>query len=296
MESRNKGIMAAAVAYIIWGLVPLYWKQLGMVSSDEIIASRIVWSFILTVLFIIVIRKSTELLSDLKNLWGNKKDFWSLFVASYLISANWFIFIWAVNNNHIVETSLGYYINPLVSVLLGVIFLKEKLTKAQMVASLIAFVGVMVLVISNGVIPYVSLSLAFTFGVYGLLKKRIKIDAIRGLAIETLFILPVAVLYYIYLMVQGDTALFHSNFNTTLLLIGTGAITAIPLILFAIGAQNIPLYLVGFFQYIAPTMTLIIGTFVYGENFGGIELIAFSCIWLAIILFSISTFVKPKKI
>ncbi|GEK34733.1 EamA family transporter RarD [Kurthia sibirica] len=296
MESRSKGIIAAALAYIIWGVIPLYWKQLGMVSSDEIITSRIVWSFILTVLFVIVIRQGKPLVTDLKNLWHNKKAFWALFAAAYLISINWFIFIWAVNNDHIIETSMGYYINPLISVLLGVVFLKEKLSKAQVLACIIAFAGVMVLVIANGSFPYVSISLALSFGIYGLLKKRIKLDATRGLAIETLFILPIAVIYYIYLIMQGDTALFHSDTKTTLLLIGTGAITAIPLILFAVGAQNIPLYLVGFFQYIAPTMTLFIGAVVYGENFGGIELLAFSCIWLAIIVFSISTFIKPKKI
>lgn len=295
MDSTKKGILSATFAYIIWGLVPIYWKQLDMVSSNEIITSRIIWSFILTLIFVVAIRQGKDLLQDVQTLWQHQKSFWSLVAASYLISANWYIFIWAVNHNHIVETSMGYYINPLVSVLLGVIFLKERLSKAQVLACIIAFVGVAVLIISNGKFPFVALGLAFSFGIYGLLKKQIKLDATRGLVIETLFILPLAVGYYIYLIAKGESAMFHLDWVTTLLLIGTGVITAIPLILFAVGAQNIPLYLVGFFQYIAPTMTLLIGTFIYHEKFGLHDFIAFGCIWLAIIVFSYATIVEAKK-
>ncbi|GEK30126.1 MAG: EamA family transporter RarD [Kurthia sp.] len=295
MSAEKKGVLAAALAYILWGLVPLYWKQLENVSSNEIITSRIVWSFVLTIIFVVLIKQWKLLISDVKMLWKNQKSFWALFAASYLISVNWYIFIWAVNNNHIIETSMGYYINPLISVLLGVIFLKEKLSKAQLLACIFALGGVLILVISYGTFPFVSLGLAFSFGIYGLLKKQIKLDATRGLVIETFFILPVALGYYIYLFAVDTPAMFNINISTTLLLIGTGAITAVPLILFAIGAQNIPLYLVGFFQYIAPTMTLIIGTFVYGEKFGGIELVAFSCIWIAIIIFSFATVRELKK-
>lgn len=295
MSAEKKGVLAAAFAYILWGLVPLYWKQLENVSSNEIITSRIVWSFVLTIIFVILIKQWKLLLVDVKMLWKNQKSFWSLVAASYLISVNWYIFIWAVNNNHIVETSMGYYINPLISVLLGVIFLKEKLSKAQLLACAFALGGVLILVISYGTFPFVSLGLAFSFGIYGLLKKQIKLDATRGLVIETFFILPVALGYYIYLFAVDTPAMFNINISTTLLLIGTGVVTSVPLILFAIGAQNIPLYLVGFFQYIAPTMTLIIGTFVYGEKFGGIELVAFSCIWIAIIIFSFATVRELKK-
>lgn len=295
MNMEKKGVLAAMIAYVIWGLVPIYWKQLDMVSSDEIITSRIIWSFVLTLLFVIVIRQRKNLVSDVKVLWGNQKSFWSLVAAAYLISINWYVFIWAVNNNHIVETSMGYYINPLVSVLLGYIFLKERLSKAQLVAFVIATIGVLILVISNGQFPFVALSLALSFGIYGLLKKQVKIDATRGLVIETFFILPVAVVYYIYLLFNGKSVLIDFDPVIFLYLIGTGAITAIPLVLFAIGAQNIPLYLIGFFQYIAPTMTLIIGVVVYDEKFGGIELLAFSFIWLAIIIFSYATIRESRK-
>lgn len=296
MELKKKGIIAAIIAYTLWGIIPIYWKQLTMVGSDEIISSRIIWSFVLTLLFIIIIGQWKWLLADIKVLWSHQKSFWSLVAASYLISANWYIFIWAVNNGHILETSMGYYINPLVSVLLGVIFLKERLSKAQLLACFVALIGVLVLVISNGQIPFVSLGLACSFGFYGLMKKKVKIHPTRGLVVETFFILPVALAYYIYLIVKGEAVVFDANISTILYLIGTGVVTAVPLILFAIGAQNIPLYLVGFFQYIAPTMTLLIGVIVYNENFGGIELIAFSFIWVAILIFSYATLKQTKKV
>lgn len=295
MDLKQKGIIAAILAYVFWGVIPLYWKQLTMVGSDEIISSRIIWSFVLTLLFVIVIGQWKKLLADIKMLWQHQTSFWSLVAASYLISVNWYIFIWAVNNGHILETSMGYYINPLVSVLLGVIFLKERLSKAQLIACCIALIGVLVLVISNGEIPFVSLGLAFSFGFYGLLKKKVKIHATRGLVIETFFILPVALAYYIYLIVNGQAVIFDVDISTAFYLIGTGVITAVPLILFAVGAQNIPLYLIGFFQYIAPTMTLLIGVLVYNEKFGGIELLAFSFIWLAIVIFSYATLKQTKK-
>ncbi|MBQ0139643.1 MAG: EamA family transporter RarD [Kurthia sp.] len=296
MDLRKKGIIAIVLAYLIWGIIPIYWKQLTMVGSDEIIISRIIWSFVLTVLFIIVIGQWKFLMQDIKLLWQHKSSFWSLVAASYLISLNWYIFIWAVNNEHIIETSMGYYINPLVSILLGVIFLKERLSKAQVLACFFALIGVLVLVIANGKFPFVALSLALSFGLYGLLKKKVRIQPTRGLAIETFFILPVALIYYIYLIMKGEAVLFNVEPTIVFYLIGTGVVTAVPLILFAVGAQNIPLYLVGFFQYIAPTMTLILGALVYGEQFGGIELLAFSFIWLAIIIFSYATLKQTKKL
>lgn len=295
MDGRKKGILAIVLAYVMWGVVPIYWKQLIGVGSDEIITSRIIWSFILTVLFIVVIGQWKILLADVKQLWQHKSAFWSLVAASYLISLNWYIFIWAVNNGHIIETSMGYYINPLVSIVLGVIFLKERLSKAQVLACFFALIGVLVLVIANGKFPFVALGLALSFGLYGLMKKKVRIQPTRGLAIETLFILPVALIYYVYLLMNGEAVLFDAEPTIVLYLIGTGIVTAIPLILFAVGAQNIPLYLVGFFQYIAPTMTLILGVLIYDEKFGGIELLAFSFIWLAIIIFSYATLKQTKK-
>lgn len=295
MDKTQKGLIATIGAYLIWGVVPLYWKQMSTISSDEIITSRIIWAFILTALLVVILGQGKKLVEDVHTLWQDKRSFWSLVAASYLVSGNWYIFIWAVNHNHIVQTSLGYYINPLLSVLLGVIILKEKLSKAQLIACAIAAAGVLSLVLIDGHFPFVALGLSVTFGTYGLLKKRIKLNAIRGLVIETFFTLPVAVVYYVFLFVNKKTVLLEFDMVTFLFLIGTGVVTAIPLILFAYGAQKIPMYLVGFFQYITPTMTLILGVVVYHEKFGGIELIAFSFIWLAILIFSYATIKETKK-
>lgn len=288
MLEERKGIIWAVGAYLVWGVLPIYWKWLDHVSSDEILISRIVWAFVFTLLFVVCMRNSKLLFVDIKTLWKNQKAFWSLFSASVLISANWFLYIWAVNNNHMVETSLGYYINPLVSVLLGIIFLKERLTTAQKLAFLLATVGVLILTISYGRFPWMAFSLAISFAIYGLMKKTIPLDALRGLAIETLFIMPFALIYYIYLIVSDRAVLFDSSIQTVILLILTGAATAIPLLLFAKGAQKLPLYLIGFLQYIAPTCMLFLGVIIYGETFKPIDLLSFSLIWVSLIIFTVS--------
>ena len=295
MQDEKKGILASIGAYFLWGLFPIYWKVIEHVSSEEILASRVIWSFVLTLIFVVLLKQRKVLVSDFKAFWHNQRSFWLLFIAAYLVSINWFIYIWAVNHNHIVQTSLGYYMNPIISILLGIIFLKERLSKYQIVAFLFAIIGVLILFVSYGQIPWVAIGLALSFGIYGLLKKQIVLDATRGLVIETMFILPVALMYYIYLYFQGNMSFLHVDLKTNLFLIGTGIVTAIPLILFATGAQNIPLYLVGFIQYISPTMTLILGVVVYHESFGGTELVSFSFIWLALMIFSISTIVEVKK-
>lgn len=295
MHNEKKGIMASIGAYVLWGLFPLYWKVIQNVSSEEILASRVIWSFVLTLLFVVLIKQGKSLVLDFKKLWQHQKSFWSLFFAAYLVSLNWFIYIWAVNHDHIVQTSLGYYMNPIISVLLGIIFLRERLSKSQITAFFLAAIGVSILIISYGQIPWIAIGLALSFGIYGLLKKQIVLDATRGLVIETMFILPVAIIYYIYLYFQGNMSFLHVDMKTNLFLIGTGIVTAIPLILFATGAQNIPLYLIGFIQYISPTMTLVLGVIVYHESFGGIELISFSFIWLALLIFSVSTILEVRK-
>lgn len=295
MENEKKGIVASVFAYILWGLFPLYWKVIQHVTSGEILASRVIWSFILTLIFVLLIKQGKVLVKDFRELWQNQKAFWSLCLAAYLVSANWFIYIWAVNHDHIIQTSLGYYMNPIFSILLGIIFLKERMTKAQVLALLMAAIGVIILIASYGQIPWISIGLALSFGFYGLLKKQIALDATRGLVIETMFIFPVAIIYYCYLYFQGNMSFLHVDMKTNVFLIGTGIVTALPLVLFAVGAQNIPLYLVGFIQYIAPTMTLILGVFLYHESFGHTELISFSFIWLALIIFSISTILEMRK-
>ncbi|MGB5946379.1 EamA family transporter RarD [Paenisporosarcina sp.] len=294
LENERQGVIWAIGAYLVWGVLPIYWKWLGHVPSSEILTSRVLWAFVFTLLFVVVMRNSKLLLIDIQTLWQNQKAFWSLFFASALISANWFLYIWAVNHNHLVETSLGYYINPLISVLLGIFFLKERLTAAQKIAFVIALVGVIILTISYGRFPWLAFALAISFAIYGLMKKTIPLDAVRGLTIETLFIVPFALIYYIYLFVTNQAIMFHDNLQTDLLLVLTGLATAIPLVLFAKGAQRIPLYMIGFLQYIAPTSMLFLGVIIYGETFNAIDFLSFSLIWLALILFTVSKVMEAR--
>lgn len=292
-----KGIITVIFAYLIWGILPVYWKTLAYVSSEEILYSRIIWAFILTTIFVIAMRQGPYLVSDVKMLWKQQKQFWLLFLASVLISGNWFIYIWAVNHNHLVQTSLGYYMNPLVSVLLGVFFLKETLSIFEKIAFVLALIGVLSLTIYYGGLPWIAIVLALSFAFYGLIKKQIPLHATRGLAIETFFVMPIALIAYIPLFQRHEAFIVNDSMQTTVLLIGTGIATALPLILFAKGAQQIPLYMVGFLQYIAPTMMLILGVIVYGEAFSKVEFMSFFFIWLALIVFALSklTFFFKKR-
>ena len=293
---ERSGVLLAIFAYLIWGILPIYWKSIDNVPSAEILVSRVVWAFISTLLLILLLKNGRYLLDDIKTLWKTQLNFWLLFLASILISGNWFLYIWAVNNGYIVQASLGYYINPLVSVLLGVFFLKEKLSQAQKVAFILAMIGVLILTFSYGQFPWLSFVLAISFGVYGLLKKQIKLDALRGLTIETFFITPLALGYYIWLFVDNQAVFLHSDVKTDTLLIFTGVATALPLVLFAKGAQRIPLYMIGFLQFIAPTMMLFLGVIVYNESFGKIDLLSFIFIWLGLILFTYSKVIELVKI
>lgn len=295
MNREIKGILHVFLAYVLWGLMPIYWKTVAHISSDEILASRVVWSFIFTLLLIVVLRDVPKLKRDLRELWSDKKAFFSLMIASYLVTANWFTFIFAVNAGELVQTSLGYYINPLFSVLLGIVFLGERLTDAQKAAVGIASAGVVILTVTYGQLPWISLVLASTFAFYGLIKKQAKVGAITGLAIETFFVLPIAFLYLVYLFTQDSLQFVDSDVLTVFLLMLSGVATALPLLLYASGTKSIPLYLSGFIQYIAPTMMLVLGVVLYNEPFSSQEWIGFSFIWVALLLFSISKFIQVKR-
>lgn len=295
MEKERSGVLWAISAYLVWGILPVYWKTLDNVPSAEILISRVVWAFVFTLLLILILRNGRHLKADIKMLWQSQRSFWLLFFASVLISANWFIYIWAVNHGYLVQTSLGYYMNPLISVLLGIFFLKEKLSTAQKIAFLLAVIGVATLTVSYGKFPWLSFALAVSFAVYGLVKKTIQLDALRGLAIETFFITPLAIGYYIWLFVNERAVFLHSDVKTDILLIFTGVATALPLVLFAKGVQRLPLYMAGFLQYIAPTMMLFLGVIIYGETFGKIDLLSFMFIWMALILFTVSKIIETVK-
>ncbi|WP_338750689.1 EamA family transporter RarD [Bacillus sp. FJAT-52991] len=287
-ESTKSGMMYAGSAYLLWGLFPIYWKWLEHVAADEILANRIFWSFVSMVLFLLFTRKLGRLKATLQAIKTKPKQAVALIAASLLVSLNWFLFIWAVNEDRIIETSLGYYINPLMSVLLGVFILKEDLSKAQIFSFILAMGGVLVLAISYGQFPWVSLGLAVTFALYGLAKKMIQVDAAIGLTLETAVVAPAALVFLVFTYFHGDLSLFSYSVSTDFLLIIGGTVTAIPLLLFAQGAQKIPLYMIGFLQYITPTMTLFLGIFVYHEPFTPVQLTAFCLIWTALLLFSLS--------
>ena len=295
MSNEKKGIGAAFLAYAIWGAFPLYWKMLEHVASMEILLGRVIWSFVFTVLFVLIIGKRKELMADLNYLWTHPKIFWQLAGASFVISMNWYLYIWAVTHEHVIETSLGYYINPLLSVLFGVMFFQEKLSRAQWIATGIALFAVLILTINYGSVPWVAILIALSFAIYGVLKKKITFEATRGLALETLFILPFALGYYVYLFTTKQASFLHVDVKTDSLMIVSGIVTAVPLILFAKGAQNIPLYLLGFIQYISPTILLILGVVLYKEPFSEAELLAFSIIWVALLLFSGSKIFETRR-
>ena len=296
MADEKKGIIFAVFTYMIWGVLPIYWKQVGHVGSDELLAARVFWAFWLTVAFIFLIGGHKQLLADIKGLWASKQKFFTLMLASFFISANWFLYIYAVTNDRIVETSLGYYINPLISMLIGAVVLKEKLVPAVKVSFVLAAIGVSILTISYGSLPWLALGMATSFAIYGYIKKTIKLNALGGLAVETLFVLPFAVAYYIYLYSIDRVSFLQVNVSTDILLVTSGLVTALPLLLFALGAPLIPLYMIGFLQYIAPSLMLIIGVTLYGEPFDIIDLISFSFIWSALILFTFSKVVEARDI
>ncbi|MGX1263419.1 chloramphenicol-sensitive protein RarD [Rossellomorea marisflavi] len=295
MKSSQTGIAYTALSYLLWGILPIYWKWLGDVPADEILANRIFWSFWFMLLFLLVTRRFRGFTSYLRTSLTKKKQVLALLVASLLISTNWFIYIWAVNTDQMVEASLGYYINPLVSILLGVFILKEKLSKAQILSFGLAAAGVLVLTLSYGDFPWIAFGLAFSFGLYGLAKKLIQVESSIGLTLETMTIAPVSIIYLLFLYQDGSLALFHTGTGTDLLLIGAGAATAIPLLFFSRGAQQIPLYMVGFLQYIAPTITLILGVWMYHEPFSTVHAIAFCFIWLALAVLTASRLQLARK-
>ncbi|SDK17400.1 EamA family transporter RarD [Sediminibacillus albus] len=289
MENKESqlGVLFTAGAYILWGFLPIYWKLVQSVPAGEILAHRIIWSFIFMLILLAVLKKWRPFVAECKQIVRQKQKLIGITAASLVISINWLVFIWAVNSDHVIQASLGYYINPLVSIVLGMVVLKEKLSKWQLVSFLLAAAGVVNLTVSFGVFPWISIMLALSFGLYGLLKKTVDISAMFGLTIETLIVTPVALIYLANRQIATEAMpeLFTSS---ALLLVGSGVATAVPLLLFASGAKRIPLSMVGFLQYFAPTLMLFIGVFLYGETFTHAHLVSFIIIWTALAIYTIS--------
>ncbi len=290
----SSGLASAIGCYVLWGFLPIYWKLIDHVPALEILAHRIVWCF----LFLLVLLAATGRLGPARReaaaIAADRKKIAGVLAATVLISINWLVYIWAVNDSRIVETSLGYYINPLVSVLLGVVVLKERLTLPQSAAVALAALGVLNQAVHVGGLPWVSLSLAVTFGLYGLCKKMLNIGAITGLTIETLLLTPASLGYVAWLQATGAGALAGGQIATDLLLLGTGVVTAVPMLLFANAANRIPLSVLGFVQYLSPTLALFVGVFVYHEPFSLTQLVSFAFIWAALAIFSLAPARTPE--
>jgi chloramphenicol-sensitive protein RarD len=287
----NKGILAGIGAYIFWGLFPIYWRLLEEVPAIEILANRMVWSFVFMAI-ILTVQKDWEWFREASH---NRKTLLTYTLAAILLSINWFTYIWAVNAGFVVEASLGYFINPLVNILLGVIFLGEKLRRGQIAAVILAGLGVVYLTVSYGSLPWISLVLAFTFGMYGLIKKTARLESMHGFSLETTVLFLPALFFLLYREVNGVDALVHQGPAVTLLLVLAGPVTSIPLLLFGYSARRIPLSMLGFIQYIAPTLQFMLGVFVYAEPFPPTRLVGFSIIWLALLVYSLESVFYNRK-
>ncbi len=276
------GLVCALSAYLWWGIIPLFWRQLAHLPSAEIVAHRMVWACIIVVALVVLLGQWRTFIEVFKD----KTTLLRLFAASMFVTVNWAIFIWAVNNGNIVETSLGYFINPLISVLFGLIFFGETLRRGQLIALLIAAIGVGFMVLSTGGLPLISLSLAITFALYSVMKKKVSVPATHGLGIETLFPLVPAGVYLLYLNGR-DQGAFAADLSTSLMLILGGLFTLIPLLLFASAAKRMSMTALGMTQYLGPVCQLIIAVMIYQEPFDQVKLIAFAFIWAALIVYSL---------
>ena len=282
MQSKNLGFLYACLAYLHWGLIPIYWKQIDHIDSVEIVLHRMVWAFVFVFALVLLLKQGGRLFSLLRN----PALLWRLLIASLLIAFNWAVYIWAVNNEQMVEASMGYFINPLISVALGMLFFGERLRRLQMVSIILASCGVLYLILVFSKIPIIALTLAISFALYGAAKKSLSVEPLHGLTIETGFLVVPAALYAVYLGQTGQAA-FGSEPVSDIFLVGAGIMTLIPLVLFSSAAQKISLTALGMLQYIGPSCQLLLAVFIYGEPFAQKDLVSFGLIWAALILFSL---------
>jgi chloramphenicol-sensitive protein RarD len=281
MMSR-RGLWLAAGAYIVWGVFPIYWHMLANVPALQLVGNRIVWSFVLMAGYLLVTRQWRAM----RVLAADRHVLRIYALAGILIAVNWLTYVWAITAGFIVESSLGYFINPLLNVVLGMIFFHERLRRGQWVAVAIATLGVLYLTIAYGSLPWIALVLAFSFGFYGVVKKRAPLNAAYGLSMETGILFLPALIYLVFCARTGTGAVFQSDPRTTLMLVGSGVVTAVPLLMFAGAVKRIPLSVVGIMQYIAPTLQFLIGVIVYQEPFTRTTAIGFSIVWVAVIIFA----------
>jgi chloramphenicol-sensitive protein RarD len=287
----KKGILYGIGAYLLWGIFPVYWKLLEAVPAIQIISHRIIWSFVLLALILFITRQWRSFHSAALS----RRVVLIYLVSAILLSINWLTYIWAINAGFVLETSLGYFINPLLSVLLGVLFVREKLRPLQWLPIGLAAIGVIYVAISYGQFPWIALTLAISFGLYGLVKKVAPLGSLFGLTLETGLLFLPAVAFLAVLEWQGQGAFLHVPAVSNLLMIGAGLVTTVPLLLFASAAQRIPLSTLGILQYINPTIAFLLGLFLFHEPFNLSLLIGFSIVWLALIIYWGENYLASRK-
>lgn len=293
MEREKKiGIWIGAGSYFIWGILPMYWKLAGEIDAVEILAHRMIWSFVFMVVLIAIFGRWKSVMTELRQITRQPRTLLAMTAATLLISINWFLFIFSVNGNHILSASLGYYINPLVNIVFAMLLLKERLRSGEMVAVVIAAIGVVLLSISQGAVPWAAISLAITFSLYGLIKKKVSVSTWTGLTIETLIISPFAL---IYLLFFAEHAFMGYGSGLNAVAIGGGLVTVVPLLLFSSAAKQISYVMLGFLQYLAPTLMLIVAVSIYGETLTAFEWGSFLSIWIALIIYTTSNILYAKK-
>jgi len=289
-DDTRDGVISALICYLIWGLLPFYFVFVSAVAPLEVLLHRIVWAVPFGALIIFSRRQWPEVRRALTH---SAMLSW-LAVAALFIAINWYVYIYAIQNNQIFQGSLGYYINPLVYVVIGVMFLGERLRALQTAAVVIAAIGVLVLTFSGGQFPTIALTLAFSFSVYGVIRKRIVIGAMPGLFVETILLLPIAMAWLGWMIYTGQSAFRSEGVGITTLLVLAGPITVVPLLFFALAARRLPLSTIGFMQFLAPTLQFCVGLY-YGEQLSVAHIICFACIWVAVILFSTDALRAGKK-
>ena len=277
-KQTRVGILLALAAYFIWGIAPAYFKLIYYVPADEILTHRVIWSFFFMVALISISRQWPQV----KRLLKTPKKVFLLALSAVLVGGNWLLFIWAVNNHHMLEASLGYFINPLVNILLGMIFLGERFRRMQWLAVLLAACGVLVQLWTFGSLPIIALGLAFSFAFYGLLRKKIAVDAQTGMLFETLWLLPVAAIYLFGIADSPTSHMGQNSWSLNLLLMAAGVVTTIPLLCFTGAATRLRLSTLGFFQYIGPTLMFLLAVTFYGEVPGADKMVTFAFIWVAL--------------
>ena len=288
---QRKGATFACLAFFMWGLAPIYFKLIQHVSAFEILMHRVVWS----VVFLVLVVSILKYWDKVKRIIVQPKLLLMLVITSTLLGFNWGLFIWAINNNHMLDASLGYYINPLLNVLLGMLFLGERLRKFQGVAVALAFSGVVLQLISFGSFPVVAFSLAISFALYGLLRKKLPVEALPGILLEALILLPVALTYWWLMVPTATSSLPANDWHTNALLISAGIVTTLPLLCFTGAAKRLQYTTLGFFQYIGPSLMFILAVVFYGEVFDAERLVTFACIWSALAIFSWDSYHQSRK-